>query len=185
MLMAKYLLMLMLIPWLLIGCKDDKGHTCVHYTEDTPLGYRYSFEKIGTEEDVAAELDAAITAAIAAFPERPDAEAVAKATIWIVKDSAAFMSSNFQTWASGEQIDGHDNCPGKIILAYYSVGRANTLAEVPPSAPWWTVQFNGLRWWYADVDKPRVPALRHELGHALYGACFEHTNCNGTLEVAR
>lgn len=159
---------------------EDGKSECVHLSWKTPGGYSINWKPVGTTEDVEAELDAEVEWAIQWFVAQGHGEAwvrgVAQRQVYDVEDHCAFMvfHPSGVVWASGLQED----CGHLIRLAYYSLERGDV---VPPDAPAWTVMRNGYNqrdWWWGNPDKKRLPALRHELGHALFGACFEHTPCS-------
>ena len=105
----------------------------------------------------------------------------AKNINWVLVDNCAFIASDDRTWALGEYLPGY----WQVWAGVYrreppGFNEGWPRSEIPYGTPPWTVNnapwdYNIVRWGVIDSGN-EYPALRHEFGHALFGACFEH-NC--------
>lgn len=159
---------------ILSGCNDSKYHF-----SSTPKGYQLSWQNVGaipalfTGAEIGAIFDSAVevdaVAHLGKYGISPEmVKAIARGCEVVGFDAARFKASSSPTgWASGAQIGT------RICVAFWSRARGDV---VPPDAPSWTV--------YSWPERPSpafdwgvppyFPALGHEIGHAIYGARFEH-----------
>lgn len=164
-------------PACLVGCTHEDKY---HY-HPTTNGHLLSWQNDGavpewfSMNEVDSRLDLAVDRAVAHLAIYGTPEALVRATArgykYVGFDAARFKADASPTgWASGM----YSGPSHPIALAFWSRAKGN---DVPPDAPPWTAY----QWpqrpdpaWDWGVEPPAFPALGHEIGHAIWGAAFEH-----------
>ncbi len=175
----------------LLSCHRGSD-SCPEGFAETPQGYFVKWVEYGTTTTGLFTIDYiqqahsdAIDRAVIWFNQNHNftlesGYAMAHSIVWELHDIPVIIATDGVTTAAGEYVPGCD-----LVRLTFHHRRPNSFGfvpcdQVPLDAPQWTIleypAGSGQCRWGEVVLGDEFPALRHELGHALLGACFEH-NC--------